>query len=151
MLKRIILYVLILGAVLLIPVERVDVAKLQPIEVIMIQRDRETVILQTDTGDMGTGADTIGALENMKATSPAVIYLDTAEFLLIGEGAEQDAQQLRQVLKKTVRVCRAEKTVDVKGVARYLTVHGKLPQLKQWEPRQSLPQITIEHERLKMS
>ena len=138
-----------LGA-LLAPVKKLDVAKLRPIEVIYIAQDEQKVLLQTDTDDVGVGHDALSALENMKMTSPAVIYLDTAQYLLIGPGGEEAAQQLRGVLKDGIKLCKTQEKVDLKSVAKFLPVHGKLPKLSQWEINEMLPVLRLENDRLKI-
>lgn len=136
---------------MLIPVDRADVAKLRPIEVIYICKQGDGVLLQTDTDDLGMGQDALSALENMKQTSPAVIYLDTAEYLVIGSGAEKEAQQLRGTLKNSVQLCATGEKVPLKDVAKYLPVHGDLPELSQWEAGETLPVLRLENERIKIS
>lgn len=149
--KRVVIYILLLAAALLIPVDKVDVAKLRPIEVIYISKDGDTVLLQTDTDDVGLGADAAAALENMEQTSPAVIYLDTARYLLIGPGGEEPAQQLRGILKNGIRLCAVAEPVALTDVAQYLPVHGDLPKFTQWEAGEQLPILRLENDRIKIS
>ena len=146
--KRLVLYALILALVWLIPVESTDVAKLQPVEVIAIYQTADTVYLSTDTEDFGVGKDALSALNHMKQTSTGVIYLDTAEYLLIGEGAHSAAEQLRQELKPSVMLCKVVGKVDLVQAAKYLDVHGKLPRLRSWNEENSLPILTIQNGRM---
>jgi len=148
--KRIVIYVLLLAAALLAPAEKADVAQLRPVEVVCVLRMEDTVLLQTDTDDLGQGPDAARALEDLKRTSPAWIYLDTADFLLIGEGAEQDAEALRRVLKPAVQVCYVQDAPPMEEVSKYLRVHGDLPKFSQWETGAELPVLTVENERLKL-
>ena len=143
--KRIALYVLILALVWVIPVERTDVAKLSPIEVIAVYQTPDGVELQADTGDIGAGADAMSALENMRQTSPAIIYLDTAEYLLIGQGAEQATEELRKELKASLKLCSVNGNVDLLKAAKYLDVHGQLPTLRSWNQENSLPILTVKN------
>lgn len=133
------------------PVERMDVAQLQPIEVIYICKEENAVLLQTDTDDLGIGKDARAALANMKDTSPAVIYLDTAEYLVIGPGGEEAAEQLNGILKGSVQLCATDEKINLKVLAQYLPVHGKLPEFSQWKAGQELPVLHLENERIKMS
>ena len=135
---------------LLAPVDRLDVAKLRPVEVIYIYQDEGNVVLQTDTRDRGEGTDPAQALADMRNTSPAVIYLDTAEFLLIGEGCAEYAEALRGELKEYVRLCQASGTVDLSLAAKYLAVHGDLPTFRAWKADTRLPLIYTEKEVIKM-
>lgn len=149
--KRILLYALILAVVWVIPTEQVDVAQLRPVEVIAIYKNGNTVILQTDTEDIGTGSSAAEALKNMRSLSPAVIYLDTAEFFLIGDSAGGEAETLRKELKDTVRLCSISGKVDIKSAAKYLSVHGALPKLRDWRTADMLPLLRSENDRLKIS
>ena len=148
--KRILLYVIVLALTLLAPVTRLDVAKLRPVEVIYIYKENGQVVLKTDTEDMGVGADAVQALADMRNTSPAVIYLDTAEFLLIGKNANEEAEKLRPELKKDVRLCEAVGEIDLPLAAKYLTVHGDLPTFRAWNADTRLPLIYTEKERIKI-
>ena len=149
--KTLILYTLILAAAMAAPLEKADVAKLRPIEVIYICKDADAVILKTDTDDVGIGTDVASALEDMKQTSPAVIYLDTAEYLVIGTGAQEDAKALEGVLKGSVEVCLAEQEPDLQMVADYLPAHGKMPRFSDWDAGEELPILTIQNDRIKIS
>lgn len=140
--KRLALYALILALVWIIPVERTDIAKLSPVEVIAVYQTKDSVELQTDTGDFGSGTDAISALENMRQTSSAVIYLDTAEFLLIGQGAEAATEELRKELKDSVKLCGMKDRIQLSDIAAYLEIHGSLPVLKQWNKNDVLPVLT---------
>lgn len=149
--KTLICYVLIIAAAISAPVEKADVAKLRPIEVIYIYKDADAVILKTDTEDVGIGTDVETALQDMKLTSPAVIYLDTAEYLLIGDGAQEEAKQLKGILKNSVQLCQAVADVELKEAAKYLPTHGELPDFQEWEAGEELPALTIENDRIKIS
>lgn len=137
--KRLALYALILAFVWIIPVECTDVAKLSPVEVIAVYQVKDAVELQTDTGDYGKGADALSALENMRQTSSKVIYLDTAQYLLIGQGAETVAEELRKELKGTVKLCSIKEQIQLADVSAYLEIHDSLPVLKQWNKDNSIP------------
>ena len=149
--KRIMLYVLLLVLVWIVPTERADIAQLRPVEVIAIYKTGDTVVMATDTDDMGIGHSAAAALENMRSTSPAVIYLDTAEYLLIEASAEAEVDGIRQELKKAVRICSVADSVDLKSAAQYLSVHGALPSLREWSRGQVLPLLHTENDRLKIS
>lgn len=121
---RRILYIIILALTLLAPVNRLDVAKLLPVEAVAITVENNSVVLQTDSGDRGTGTDVASALEDLKGNATQIIYLDTARYLLIGEGAEVQAQQLMEHLKPTVKTGEYAGG-DVKKEANYLDAHSE--------------------------
>jgi len=145
--KRIIIYIVTLALLTLAPVEGAELGKMRPVEVALVYEQEGEVVIVTDTEDMGRGGDGLSALENLKATTAGTIYLDTAEYLLIGEGAEAAAEQLRGHLKKNVKVCKAEKTVDLENAAAYLSVHGNLPRIKEWKSGDNLPKLQMVNDR----
>ena len=105
-------------------------------------------MIETDTGDRGTGKTGMQALANLKATTPAVIYLDTADYLLLGEDADPALEELRGKLKRNIRLCRVTEKINPKQAAEYLKVHRKLPQLKVWKANENLPVLEHFEERL---
>ncbi len=137
--KRILIYIVVLVAVWFAPVEGANVGQLHPVEAVMVTREDRQIVLTTDTGDVGQGTDGLSALENLKATTAGTIYLDTAEYLLLTQGTEDVAQQLRSALKKSVRVCMAEENVDPVTAAKFLDAHSDLPCLKSWKTGDKLP------------
>lgn len=149
--KRIAIYIAILVALWFIPVKDADVGKLQPVEVVSVYRDQGQIVMETDTEDRGIGTTVEDALKNMKDTTPGIIYLDTAEYLLLSEDAVDTVEQLRTILKKSVQICVAETGIDLALAARYLPAHGKLPQLKHWQQGMDLPYLTKSQNRLKLT
>lgn len=149
--KRLLLYALIIGVVWAVPTEKADVAKLRPVEVIAIYKSGDEVLMMTDTEDVGTGRTAEEALKNMRSTSPAVIYLDTAEYLLVENTAVGEVEALRSELKAAVRLCGVPGPMDLKNAAQYLPVHGDLPALRNWRTGDLLPVLYEENDRLKIS
>ena len=90
-----------------------DVARLRPVEVIAIYKLDHGVAIATDTGDMGYGTDVAIALEDMRQTSPGVIYLDTAEYLLFNSEADGEVVRIRKELKKTIKLCHTTGGIDL--------------------------------------
>lgn len=127
---RIVLYIVILAILFFVPLERVDVAKLLPIEAVAVYMDEGNVVLETDTEHKGRGADVPQALESLKENTSTVVYLDTAKFLILSEDARLHLNALRSYLKPSVKVCIGDARGQVKNVAKYLDVHGDLPMLE---------------------
>ncbi len=121
---RRVLYILIIILACLVPIERLDVAKLQPVEALAVCAEQDTVLLLTDTEDSGKGKTVQQALENLKETTTAVIYLDTAEYLLVGPGAESYGEELKVYLKNSVKV-REYAGGEVKEEVKYLDAHDR--------------------------
>lgn len=142
--KRIPIYIILVILTFLAPVQRVDVGQLEPVEAVFVLRQGDTVTVMTDTGNSGQGTSALAAMRDMMEKTSAVIYLDTAHYLIMTENAQADAEQLRKQVKSTVGVCYMEGQLDVKEAVQYLDVHGKLPSIKEWKPGQSLPVLTPE-------
>ena len=140
--RRILLYIGILALVLAIPIEPSDIGKLRPVQVVSISKEGDWYIMETDTEDSGIGATPEQALQNLKDTSSGIIYLDTAQYLLLTQDTLEAAEDLRQELKPSVRLCIAAKSVDLVEAAKYLSVHGDLPKLENWQKQAQLPVLS---------
>ena len=112
--------------------QRLDVAKLLPISAVAVYREGEDVVLETDASYVGRGETALQALSDLKETVPAVIYLDTAEYLLVTEEAVPCVEELRQVLRPSVKVCVCQAAGRVKETVKYLEIHSNLPKLRHW-------------------
>lgn len=131
---RVILYVLILALLFLAPVERLDVARLEPVQTVAVSVKEDAVLLETDTQNAGRGTDVDSALENLEQTTPGVIYLDTAQYLLVTEDAVAYVEGLRQYLHPCVKVSLWDGEGSVQEAAKYLGVRKDLPELRDWKP-----------------
>ena len=129
---RWILYIAILLMLYVAPLERLDVAKLLPIQAVAVYTEGDSVVLETDTENKGKGASIADALQDLKENTPAVVYLDTAEFLMVSESAVSEMEEIKNYLKPSVKVCVCDAAGKVKDTAKYLDVHRKLPKLKDW-------------------
>lgn len=145
-----IFYILALGAALLFPVERSDVGKLQPIEVVCLYIKDGYTVIETDTGDIGKGATVSMALEDLKNTTPGIVYLDTAEYLLIGDNAEELVPEIGQYLKKNVKLCGAQSGIDPAKAAPFLDVHNPEITLRMWKQGMDTDYLTEENESLRL-
>ena len=131
--RKIIWYILLLGTALLFPVEGVDVGKLIPVELIQLNREGDRLLISTDAGVAGAGATIETAIQNMNATAEGIVFLDTADYMLVTESAERDVEAMKTYLKSSVRVCGQNVEVDLKEAARYLRVHKPRQRLGDWE------------------
>ena len=131
---RVILYVLILALLFLAPVERLDVARLEPVQTVAVSVKEDAVLLETDTQNAGRGTDVDSAIENMEQTTPGVIYLDTAQYLLVAEDAVACVEVLRQYLHPSVKVSLWDGEGSVQDAAKYLGIRKDLPELRDWNP-----------------
>ena len=137
---RLILYGLTVVLLCFAPVQRLDIEKLEPVEVVTVQNQNGAVYLATDTGAWGSGSDAVAALQDMRQRTPGVIYLDTAVYLIVAPSALESIDVLRPWLKERIFLCEGEE-IDPREAVRLLEVHGELPLLKHWENGQKLPKI----------
>ena len=149
--KRIVLYIAILLLVATIPVKRTDIGKLRPVQTVMLSRQANDIVIKTDTGDRGIGAGAWEALENLKQTTPAVIYLDTADFLLVSEDALDALQLLRDTFRGAVELYLFSGDIDPSEASKYLQIHGDGLPLKRWNGQTDLQILQLDEKRLILS
>ena len=130
---RRVVYVLLLVPLLFVPLNRVNVADLLPIEAVALYMDGGRVVLETDTEHKGTGETVDDALIALKENTPAVVYLDTAAYLLVSDDAADGVEDLRPHLKSSVKVCVCQAGGRVKAAIEYLRIHGEFVRLKNWK------------------
>ena len=99
-----------------------DVGKLSPVQVVLV-RNSEQVVLLTDTKEQGTGEDVVSAVINMKQTSAAEVFLDTADYLLIEPGAQVWITQLQKYLRPSCNVCYVTGGADLERAGLFLQLH----------------------------
>lgn len=146
--KKIIIYSLLLGATFLSPLQGEDVGKLLPVELIQIYKEADSVVIATDDGAGGTGATVRDAIGNLKATTAGVIFLDTADYLLVDETAAEEVTVLTEYLKPSVRVCASVGEIDLKEAAAFLKVHRPQIKLSAYDGGQNTEVLTVENGRL---
>ena len=125
----IILYALA-GVFGLSPFRGNDLAVLSPVEVVWLEAEQGVVRIETDNGDVGVGDTVKAALENMKATASAEIFLDTADYLIVKQGSEALIEQMRESIRPSCSLCAAQKIPDMKKVAAFLSVHEPSVKMK---------------------
>lgn len=148
--KRGILYLAVLSIMLLHPTERADLGKLKPVETVLIYEDRGQVVLETDTEDQGRGETPQMALRDMREKSSGIIYMDTADYLLVAEGAESWIPELGKLLKGKVRICMTEKEVDIGDAGSFLAVHKPGCTMETWSPDAKLQLLTVSNGKMRL-
>ena len=143
--KEILLYILLLGAALILPVEGTDVGKLLPVELVQLDKMGDTVVISTDAGATGTGETVKAAIRDMEKTAAGIVFLDTADYLLVTESAMEEVESIKEHLKPSVRVCIQHVEMNLKDAAAYLSVHRPEHQLRSCQDPQSLQILTEEN------
>ena len=119
---RKILYIILLALPFFAPVNRVEIAKLEPIEAVAMDAQNGVVILRTDTGREGRGVTPADALQDLINNTPSVVYLDTARFLLLSPAASDRLEAITPYLNTRIRI-EPYLGGDVKGELDYLKAH----------------------------
>ena len=140
--KRVILYCLILGALFFAPVESAEVAKLEPVQAVWMYMKEDQIVLETDTEDKGSGATVEEALKDMKRKSAGIIYLDTAQFVLI-TGAEQQIPALTSYIKGSARLCRWDGKGELSEAVKYADAHAVGTEVRHWKPDVKVPNLPL--------
>lgn len=149
--KKLIIYGALLAAALMVPTRATELGKMKPIETVCIyHNDRNEIVIETDTEDIGRGMTVKDALYDLKETTAGVIYLDTADYLLVKEGAEQHISELVGYLKETVLLCGAEGDVSVKDAALYLSNHKPAVRINEWESGMKLEVLKEDEGRMRL-
>ncbi len=130
---RVILYIIIILLMFAAPVTPLDVAKLQPVETVAMYKQGDNVFLETDTGTIGRGGSVREALDDLEDATPGVIYLDTAEYLLVTEETTNLVCDLSRFMHPGVKVSQWDGEGAVKDAPKYLSVRDGLPELRQWK------------------
>lgn len=128
-----------------------DVGKLRPVQLVMVRREGDRLRLTTDTGDSGRGTDIHKAIKDMKGSADAEIFLDTADYLLLGEGTEACLPQLQEYLRPSCALCRVTGEPDPEAVVTYLQQHPPELTLTQYEAApEELPELVAAERRNKL-
>lgn len=120
---------LCLAALILIAVvggpalKRSDVGSLQPVELIRLSSQNGWVLAETDTGEAGMGRTAAEAFDDLQESSARTVFLETADYLLLGHGGEELIPQVRQMLRPGCMLCLDAGNADLAAAAEYLSAH----------------------------
>ena len=107
-----------------------DVAKLKPVRAVYLYLEGESLCIETDTGDSGSGPTLTEAYADMKEKADGELFLDTAEFLILDPDAAA-GPELYDLFRPTCKVVFSDAPPELKIVSDYLAIHP--------------PQITLAH------
>ena len=138
-----ILYLLLTAILFVIPVERTDVGKLEPVELLWLHRNRDVLVLETDIGNVGRGIDTMQAVEDLHDAAAGILYLDTAEYLLIAPDCMDEIGEMERYLRGNVRMCVAEDCPDAVLAAEYLDIHHPKTEIENYNGEQIGEKLVI--------
>lgn len=138
---RIILYCIILLPLLFAPLQRIEIASLEPIQAVWLYQENEKIIFQTDTGNIGVGATFEEALTNMKESSTGIVYLDTAQYVFVSGDAQKQILTLRPFVKPSARLCKWEGQGSIQEAVAYADARKIGVKLADWKQGSNLPEI----------
>lgn len=124
--KRWLWYIGIIAAVAALggkPSAGTDVANLQPVQVIYLSCPEGQIVIETDTGDRGTGETLKDALRDMKAASSREIFLDTADYLLLSAECIDLLPAMMKQLRPSCALCVTDGTPDMEQAGAFLQQH----------------------------
>ena len=101
-----------------------DVGKLQPVQVVCLARTNGNVMVCTDTGDCGTGADLKTAVEDMKACAAGEIFLETADHLLLMPDCLELLEEAAVLLRPSCTLCLLEGEPNLEQIGQFLDLHA---------------------------
>lgn len=116
---------LLLAALALLRLEHTgtEVSELEPVALVRITASSGSISIRTDTGAYGSGSDLEEAVTDLHRSSPARIFLDTAEYLIINEEGRQLLPELWDLLRPACKVCFGSGRLDLEQAREYLSVH----------------------------
>ena len=106
-----------------LPHPAVDVGKLEPVELVLIEGTEAGIHLETDTGARGTGRNLIEAVEDLQKGASAEVFLESADKILIRGNAERYWPEIWALFRPGCQVCEVKMRIDLTKAAKYLVVH----------------------------
>ena len=131
------------------PFAGTDIAKLQPVEVLRVQKDGEMISVELDTGDSGKGATLEAALQDLKESTPGKVFLETADYLLINKEAETLLPSLAEHLRPACGVCLENGEAKLEEAAEFLGAHEPGLTLQEYRAGDhALQELVVREERM---
>ena len=137
-------------AMLLLPQRGTEVGKLLPVETLLIEKQAGQYRVSTDTGNTARGDSLEKAVDALRAEAPGILFLDTADYVLLAGAAEDCMEKLPDYVRPGTRVYKMEGTAELPEIGSFLKTHGPnapLYRLQKGELR--LPKLTAEGENLR--
>ena len=107
----------------LLPFAGTDIAKLHPVEVLIVSRSEDGLLLQTDSGMLGTGKNIEEALQTLRLSSAGNIFLDTANYLLISLDCTGEIVTLWNYVRPACQVYHFKGEGKYEKIGKYLESH----------------------------
>ncbi len=130
-----------------LPFSGTDVAKLQPVEVLILQRANDLYTISTNDGLSGVGKDTKDALMDLKLAAPGEVFLETANYLLVAPDCLEVIAELYSYLRPACQLYLMEGEGSYKLIAKYLESHpSEITLLSFRQGRTEIPHLMLQGE-----
>ena len=86
-------------ALLLLPRRGTEVGKLLPVETLLIEKQAGQYRVSTDTVNTGRGDSLEKAVDALRAEAPGILFLDTADYVLLTGEAEDCMEKLQDYVR----------------------------------------------------
>lgn len=137
-------------ALLLLPQRGTEVGKLLPVETLLIEKQAGQYRVSTDTGHTARGDSLEKAVDALRAEAPGILFLDTADYVLLTGEAEECTEKLPNYVRPGTRVYKLEGTVELSEIGPYLKTHGPDTPLYRLQKRElQFPKLMAEGEKLR--
>lgn len=149
--KRLALAALALLAFSALPSQGSDIGNLQPVGLLYIYWKDGMICTQTDAGDYGQGGDLQSALQDMEASSPKEIFLETTEELIVTESVQALLPQLQRILRPGTQVYLGSAELNPETAYEYLSAKKEGVLLKDWQKGTHLPILRFAEGRFRIA
>lgn len=125
-LLRILLVCALLGALGLLPFHASDAARLLPVKTIVVTRSGEEYIVDIGAGVRAVGRSLTEALARLKEEVTGVVFLPTAEQIILTEPAEETAEAAaaEEAFRPAAGIYRTpDPEPDARAMGAYLSTH----------------------------
>ncbi len=124
--KKLVLWVLVIGAICIadmLPFTGTDIAKLHPIEVLVVKRENAILSVSTDSGLTGFGTDVQQAISDLKLAAPGEVFMETANYVLLTSECTDAIDGLFAYIRPACQIYLFEGEGEWSNVAKYLESH----------------------------
>lgn len=135
----------------LLPFAGTDIAKLHPVEVLIVSRSEGGLLLQTDSGMYGIGENVEDALQKLRLQSAGNVFLDTANYLLVATECEEEIRSLWDYVRPACQVYHFKGEGRYEDIGKYLESHpSQITVLGYLQGEIGVPTLIMEGERVRI-
>lgn len=106
-----------------LPERGMEISRLRPASLLYVYESEGNVVMQTDMGDRGEGGNPKDALLDLKRCAPGIVFLDTAQHLILTEQTLALLSEISEILQPTAEVWIGKNGLDAKKAEAYLSAH----------------------------